>query len=333
MPDTIDLQSDEFMTLLTDALRAGPGSPEWSAAVKALRASNQNVDEFTLLQQAREDLESGKEYRSVRAGPGFTRKLLSGIDEESQGAAGVPTASIIALLAAGTILVVVAIVGVMLLKGGGNNPQQQAIEQLNTTIFGNKFLTGTFGQGATLPPEGWRTFGDLPLMAKGGELRPAATTAPASEPTSGGYRAGGIVSAASVPANLAIEVDATLKTGKLTEDGILQVFVSDEPITDANAAGSHAMVWQLKGNESRVFLADASAGAVAEKVGNWKNDVGVKMLLNRDTVIVQAAGKQLYAGPHKLSADAPRYVGVRFLGKSGEKWDGLGVTSAAVLKP
>src|SRR4051812_4481841 len=118
MPDTIDLQSDEFMTLLTDALRAGPGSPEWSQAVKTLRASDQNVDEFTLLSQAREHLESGKDYRSVRAGPGFTRKLLAGIDEEAKGTGGVPTAGIIALLAAGTLLVIVAIIGVMFLKSG-----------------------------------------------------------------------------------------------------------------------------------------------------------------------------------------------------------------------
>src|SRR2546421_8100566 len=122
MPETIDLQSDEFMTLLTDALRAGPGSPEWSQAVKALRASNQNMDEYTLLYTAREHLESGKDYRSVRAGPGFTRKLLGGIEQESQSGTGVPTASIIALLAAVTILVGVVFEGYNLLKSGGNNP-------------------------------------------------------------------------------------------------------------------------------------------------------------------------------------------------------------------
>src|SRR2546421_4832563 len=147
MPDTIDLQSEQFMTLLTDALRSGPGSPEWHQAVKILRASDQNVDEYTLLYAAREHLESGKEFRSVRAGAGFTRKVLDGIDEEAK-TPGVPTANIIALIAAGVILVIVAIVGMMLLKGG--NTGQHAIEELNKTIFGNKFLTASFN-GAELP--------------------------------------------------------------------------------------------------------------------------------------------------------------------------------------
>src|SRR5437763_11983608 len=124
MPDTVDLQSEQFMTLLTDALRSGPGSPEWHQAVKILRASDQNVDEYTLLYTAREHLESGKEYRSVRAGAGFTRKVLDSIDEQATGG-GVPTANIIALIAAGVILIVVAVVGVMLLKGG--SPEQQRI--------------------------------------------------------------------------------------------------------------------------------------------------------------------------------------------------------------
>ena len=34
--------------------------------------------------QAREDLESGREYRSVRAGPGFTRKVLEQIEQEAE---------------------------------------------------------------------------------------------------------------------------------------------------------------------------------------------------------------------------------------------------------
>src|SRR5687767_3667379 len=121
----IDLQSDEFMTLLTDALRAGPGSPEWHQAVGVLRASGSNgtgtsgagADEYQLLVQAREDLESGKDYRAVRPGAGFTRKVLSGIDEESAASVrGLPSANLLALVGAGVILAVVVVVAVVLFK-------------------------------------------------------------------------------------------------------------------------------------------------------------------------------------------------------------------------
>ncbi len=339
MPDTLNLESDEFMTLLTDALRAGPASPEWRQAVKALRDTNQSMDEYTLLYTAREHLESGKDYRSVRAGPGFTRKVMAGVDDQSSGGTGVPTAGLIALLAAGAILVVVVIVGVMLLKGGGtSNPQQQAITELNATLFGNKVLTAAFNP-PILPPEGWMTFGGLPLTVKVNELRSAAkapTTNGSVATTSsmgGGYRAGGIVSTASLAAEQPIEIDVALRTAKLVEDGILQIFVSDEPIDEAHTSGSHALVWQLKGTEGRVFLADATAAPVAQRVPNWQKEYPIKLLLNRDAAVVQAGGKQLYAGGHKLSSDRPRYVGVRFLARPGERGDAVGVTSVTILKP
>src|SRR5437773_747365 len=63
------LESDPLFTLLTDALRAGPGSPEWHQAVARLREDGANgSDEYKLLQTAREHLESGRDFRAVRAG-------------------------------------------------------------------------------------------------------------------------------------------------------------------------------------------------------------------------------------------------------------------------
>ena len=67
----LDFDSDAFLTLLTDALRAGPGSPQWHDALRTLRAGGiEHADEYRLLVAAREHLESGREYRSIRAGPG-----------------------------------------------------------------------------------------------------------------------------------------------------------------------------------------------------------------------------------------------------------------------
>src|SRR5215218_9833460 len=98
-----NVDADPLFQLLTDALRAGPGSPEWHQAVAKLREGGaEHADEYRLLITAREHLESGKDYRSVRAGPGFTRKLLDNLDKEQAGAGtkrrGVPTANLIATI-------------------------------------------------------------------------------------------------------------------------------------------------------------------------------------------------------------------------------------------
>ena len=68
--------NDPFLTLLTDALRGGPGSPEWREAVAKLQAGGiPDAQQYQALVDARENLEGGKSYRSIRAGAGFTRKL------------------------------------------------------------------------------------------------------------------------------------------------------------------------------------------------------------------------------------------------------------------
>ena len=80
----LDFESDQFLQLLSDALRAGPGSPEWHEAVESLRSNGTtSADEYRLLINARENLEKGKDYRSVRAGPGFSHKLNTALDEQS----------------------------------------------------------------------------------------------------------------------------------------------------------------------------------------------------------------------------------------------------------
>src|SRR5271163_3651417 len=77
------INTDPFLQLLTDALRAGPGSPEWHQAVARVKAGETGQDdEYALLVQARENLASGKEYRQVRAGAGFTRTMMANIDAD-----------------------------------------------------------------------------------------------------------------------------------------------------------------------------------------------------------------------------------------------------------
>ena len=324
MAETIDLQSEQFMTLLTDALRAGPGSPEWSQAVKLLRASGGDVDEYTLLQSAREHLDAGKDYRSVKAGKGFTRKLMDGIDQEGK-RAGPSSAGIIAIIAGLVIVAVLVIVGAMFFKGGSPTPEPKATDELQNTIFGNRLTAASFSAPTS---DGWTKFGELPVVSGNGELHPT------TQPTAGGaevYKAGGWVVSDPIAADQPIEVDATVKLAKVDE-GIVQVFVSDVPITDANAAGGHALVWQLKSGESRAFLPEGKVASPGEKLTGQK-ELAVRLRLNKEQAIIDAGDKRLYAAGNMLAGDKPRYVGVRFLRHGGEKWDHPAISSLVIQKP
>src|SRR3954467_7227544 len=93
-------ESDPFFQLLTDALRAGPGSPQWGEAVARLRDGGvDGADEYRLIIRAREDIELGRDYRKVSAGPEFTRKVLTAVESEGKRPSGMPTATIVAILA------------------------------------------------------------------------------------------------------------------------------------------------------------------------------------------------------------------------------------------
>src|SRR3954471_9755751 len=126
---TLDFESDQFLQLLTDALRAGPGSPEWHETVEALRTNGSgHHDEYQMLIAARENLEKGKEFRSVRAGPGFSRKLNDALDSEGTSKKGPPTTSIVAIVSAGLLLGAAAVLLYLLFPGGAPTA---AIEKLS----------------------------------------------------------------------------------------------------------------------------------------------------------------------------------------------------------
>src|SRR4051812_15157167 len=158
--------SDQFLKLLTEALRAGPGSPQWHEAVNQLKNSNvADADEYRMLVNAREHLESGRDYRSIRAGPGFTKKVMAAIDEESAAArqsSAPPSATTIAILAAGLILAVIIVVGVIWYRG--SPPPQPTAMELAQTVFAQTIITSDFAQLQNMPAE-WRTFGLAPEKA------------------------------------------------------------------------------------------------------------------------------------------------------------------------
>jgi hypothetical protein len=336
----MDLQSEQFMTLLTDALRAGPGSPEWHQAVGVLRASGgvNGADEYQMLVRAREDLESGKDYRSVSAGATFTRKVMAGIEEEGgTKGKGLPSANLLAFLAAAVVLAAVVAIAVVLFRNAPNGADQEQIEQLRSVYFVN-----TVGQlnyeaaDATFPPgPEWKLVGEAPLRLKRGDgVGPSTTQPTTKEEKASGYKAGALVWAESIAPEQSMMVDVTFKAARASDAVIPQVFVSEGPVDGVKGTSGRELVWVLKGGTMQVALPDLSVPRQGEKVDLKRPaTVNVKVRFNKETVIVDAGDKRLYEGPHKLSATAPRYVGVRFLRKVGDGSDGVWLSSINVLKP
>jgi hypothetical protein len=330
----MDLESEQFMTLLTDALRAGPASPEWHQAVGILRAAGAgaNVDEMQLLVRAREDLESGREYRAVKAGPGFTRKVLAGIDEEGNAKGrSLPSANLIALLAIGVILAVVVVVALSLVKNPPD-PNREQVDKLSGIYLVNPVSTVNFETANEIPPQ-WRLVGEVPLKVKDHHLAPA-TTQPTKDDKRE-YKAGAIVLAESISPDQARMIDATIRVNGATEGIIPEVFVAEGPLDSVKASSKREFVWLLKGGVAQAVWPDGSlVPSPGEKLDLKKSPVvNVKIRFDKETVIVESGERRVYEGPHNLSGSAPRYLGVRFLRKVGDGSDGVWLVSVNVLKP
>src|SRR5205823_8513462 len=144
MSQSLDFESDQKLKLLTDALRAGPGSPEWRLAIEELRLSNgQPVeDERQLLLRVREDLASGRAYKEIRPGPNFTRKVIDGIEQEAnRPRRSPPTATFIALSAA---LMLVGVVAIVVFLVWPHPPLAPALPDLAHSVFVDTIESASF---------------------------------------------------------------------------------------------------------------------------------------------------------------------------------------------
>jgi hypothetical protein len=337
MPQELDVDSDPFLKLLTEALRAGPGSPEWHQAVARVRASGSSdgsgaqADEYRMLIAAREHLESGKEYRAVRAGAGFTRKVMEGIEREGRGdeRRGPPTATLIAIASGLVILAVVVVVAILVYPRTPPETPRATVDDLlrvKTQLMTETAVARFDAPGAGLP-EGWRRIGDLPLETGKG-LRPAPS-APTTRPTTA-PSGGGVVAPGTLGPDEPFAADAVLRPGRPSEDTLFEFFVTTDPNFSLDRAKSaNDLVWLLQGTRQKVLL---SGREQADKPrpeppkppkigtdGGGKADgdgapgtIHVSILVNRDSAVVLCDDQQVWAGPHGLPA-APRYVGVRFL--------------------
>src|SRR3954467_12685828 len=256
MPRGATIESDPFFELLTDALRAGPGSPQWHQAVQKLRAQGAampGADEYRLLCDARENLESGRGYPPVGPGPVFPRRLFNEIDEQSVKGGAAPTANVIIVLSVLAMLGVLGVIVYLLLPNRGAPPQAPQTD-LSTLFFSTDVATATFDEDV---PRGWRTIGDLPLLTDGG-LRPAVMPMEV-----GDYAGGGVVTENPLPADKPFAVEAVLTVPAMAGDYIAEVFVSDSRDFDERRATSPGeVVWLLEGSSQKVMVGGQNQGQV-----------------------------------------------------------------------
>jgi hypothetical protein len=322
--------SDQFLKLLTEALRAGPGSPQWHEAVNQLKNSTlADADEFRMLINAREHLESGRDYRSIRAGAGFTRKVMSAIDEEAAAQApSPPTAGTIAIVAAIAIIAVIVIVSIIWSRGGTPPPNPS---DLANTVFAQTIVSTDYLQIQAIPPE-WRTFGAPPVISSRsrGLAAPHVHAGPGDDKD---YHGGGIYSASGMPPTQTFEFEAVIKQYHVSDNVAVQIFITDTPEFDQNpkASTSHELVCYILKGAISIAKPDGSIKGIPAKAGD-QNRIQIK--LDKQSVLIENEGQTLYSGPHDLAPDKARYAGVRFLAKPSDKpLEDLTVPSVRILKP
>jgi hypothetical protein len=325
-----------MLRLLSDALRAGPGTPEWRAALEELRdrprGTADDQEEYQLLLRARENLASGRSYREVRAGPAFSRKVLDEIERESAGArhSWIPSATWIAALSAVTILVVLTIVAVVIVPRGGQPPASGSPD-LSKLYF---VKTREFVDLDQMP-SGWRKFGSLNLQADRG-LRPAGDStgsgggASRTQPT---FVGGGIVREAAIAPDQPTAFEATVDSPRPSSNVIVQLFVTDEPTFDGVSATSpHELVWLLRDDQMSVVLPGGRVEAQAPRPPA-AHSLEIRVAFDREQAYVHCDGQQIWSGRHGLDPARPRSIGVRFLARAAGDPLKPGVLSLRVLEP
>lgn len=311
-----ETEKDQFADLLAEALRAGPGTLPWREALSKISANSSSADEYQLLLSTREHLEKGRSFREIRAGAGFTRKLMDGLEQDQKrgDSRGIPTPTIIAILAVAAIVGALAWIGYHMLPRGdaGHSTTDLAATYFTTELASAKF-TGVM-------PAGWRAIGTLPLDATDG-LRPFA-----DDQTAGG----GIVLATPIAADEPFAFEVELKLAHPGDGLVAQIFVSTSgDFSEDRATSSHELLWSLRGKSQEVVL---DGRVLPTSSSNLKDGtVRVRIVMNHDQAIVECNGQRLWSGSHGLAA-APRWPGVRFIRSTPDGKPGVEVRNIRVLK-
>ncbi len=314
-----DIHSEQFEELLAEALRAGPGTPAWRQAVETLQAAGQAGDDMAMLCRAREDLAAGREYRSVRAGPGFTRKLMTRLERENSRQWQLPTANIVTLLSIAIIVLVVGGSAWMVFKP--SRPGSTTVD-LQETYFVNALVNENFDAPE---PHGFARLGLLPVACDGG-MKVEVRSREGEQHVGGGfYYATGLD-----PAK-AYELESVIGVEQADTELVTQVFISDRPeFAPGTGISPHELVCLVEAGKLRVMLSDGQGVAEAAVPAG---EVAIQVRFDRESAVVELGGKTIWSGRNLLSGEAQRYVGVRYLTRGGDKSMGVTVKSLRVMAP
>lgn len=322
---TLDFESDPQLIALTDALRAGPGSPQWRDAVARLREQGgDQADEYLLLCTAREHLASGKGYREIHAGPGFSRKVMEAVEQEQSGerAKVAPTAGIVVLLSALLIVAVVGSVGYFMWRTSGTSaPPKQDLSQV---LFVDSVVESSLNEA----PNGWKTAGTLPLKFENG-LHASDAVGDAE------FAGGALLWEQPIEASQATQVEVTLRLPSRESKLVAQVFVTDDPnLSESRATSARELAWTFGNGKAGVALANGRLESASWKPASKQDRAEVRIQFDAQSAAIATGGQKLWSGEHGLDHAKPRYVGVRFLAPKGEKVDAnAAFESIRVTKP
>ena len=296
-------ETDPLLRLLTDALRRGPGSPEWHDAVDQLRdRGGAEADEYRLLVAARERLESGREYREVRAGPDFTRELFGALRDGPSAGNRFSPKVLIRLLA---MLLVAGLVGVIVMTLASPGPASS--QQLS----GRLFITPVHDWNFAAMPDDLRPLGGLPLDARSGGLRPGGRD---SDVTATGVLAGH--DAIDLVRGTCVEMRLDYKPGPTSAALCL--------LTDPDSPDAAALSVMCDANGVQLVSPSATT---PRPLSGGSHLLRLKVV--GDDAVAEVDGQQIWAGPNPLGAQA--FVGVRMTrtGKTGD----VTVRALRVLAP
>lgn len=328
MPPTLDFESDPFLTLLTDALRAGPGSAEWAEAVVRLRTEGRDgpKDEYAMLVAAREDLARGRKYREVRAGPGFTRRVFGAIESDKAGThRSLPLANLIAIISLTVVLALIGLGVYMFWPAIANQQagnQAQTLPDLNRTLFTVPVETTRF---EAAPSPAWKTFGSLPVQFTVEGLR-VGVGADASV-----YAGGGLLLVRPFSASEPASMEVLINPPAAGRDVIVQMFMTDDPTFDEKSATTpHELVWLLRAGTMNVVSPDGHLVGEAALSKDAALPLKVRILSDQKQAIVYAGDQELFKGAHELDPGESRYLGIRILSR-GEIGDNAPVIQSATI--
>ena len=152
----------------------------------------------------------------------------------------------------------------------------------------------------------------------------------AQAPPTTDFQPGEIVTAASLPLGQGAAIEALVQSPP--EPGtIVQLFVADVPPTAGEKANE--LAWVLQDGKAGLLRPSGQFAVAPTPFEPPKEGALVRLAVGPEVVVVNAGGREIYAGLHGLSIRRPRIFGIRFLSKGGKASAQPIILSVRVITP